>query len=115
MSDISNMALQTAKSDEMVRARLRDIIGTHVGEDLTGLLLFGSRARGDAKADSDWDVAVLVRQGADYRQHGRNIALVISRDSTLWECTVQPVVLRPSDMRDAWGLVRNLEEEAVAL
>ena len=115
MPDISNMALQAARSDELVRARLRDIIGAHVGDDLTGFLLFGSRARGDARPDSDWDVAVLVRQGADHRQHGRNIALEISRDTTLWDCAVQPIVLRPSDMRDAWGLVRNLEKEAVAL
>jgi len=115
MPDISNIAPQTASSDELVRARLRDIVGTHVGNDLTGLLLFGSRARGDARADSDWDVAVLVRQDSDYRQHGRNIAFAISQDATLWDCVVQPIVLRPSDMRDAWGLVRNLEEEAVAL
>ncbi len=31
------------------------------------VILFGSRARGDAKEDSDWDVLILVPYAADYR------------------------------------------------
>jgi predicted nucleotidyltransferase len=113
-----NLAPSVDRSIERERAlrdRIRDIINAVVGDDLTGLLLFGSRARGDARDDSDWDVAVLVRQEADYRDIATRIGLEISRDQMLWECAVQPVVLRPSDMAGAWGLVRNLEAEAVTL
>lgn len=31
------------------------------------VVLFGSRARGDQRADSDWDLAVFLRGGADSR------------------------------------------------
>ncbi len=37
-------------------SRLRDALGDH----LKGAVLFGSRARGDALRDSDYDVLVLV-------------------------------------------------------
>lgn len=31
------------------------------GEDILAIVLFGSRARGDAKEESDWDVLVIAR------------------------------------------------------
>lgn len=34
------------------------------GDKLERVVLFGSRARGDARPDSDWDVAVFLKEGA---------------------------------------------------
>jgi len=53
MDGISDIALR-----EAARQALHDINGA------MALLLFGSRARGDAKPDSDWDIAV-VTAGSD--------------------------------------------------
>jgi uncharacterized protein len=36
----------------------------HYGSRLRGIVLFGSRARGDQKPDSDADVAVIIEDGA---------------------------------------------------
>ncbi|MGE0716068.1 MAG: nucleotidyltransferase domain-containing protein [Alphaproteobacteria bacterium] len=46
-----------------IRDRLRSAIRSAF-PDLAMMLLFGSRARGDARADSDYDVAVFL-QGYD--------------------------------------------------
>jgi predicted nucleotidyltransferase len=35
----------------------------HYGDRLVDILVFGSRARGDAKADSDVDLAVVLQDG----------------------------------------------------
>jgi predicted nucleotidyltransferase len=44
---------------------LRERLGPRVRK----IVLFGSRARGDARADSDYDVVVVVdRRGADVRE-----------------------------------------------
>ncbi len=43
-----------------IRDRLRAAIRAAFGPNLSSALLYGSRARGDARADSDYDVAVFL-------------------------------------------------------
>jgi uncharacterized protein len=43
-----------------VLARIRDGLGQLYGARIERIVLFGSRARGDASADSDYDVAVIL-------------------------------------------------------
>jgi uncharacterized protein len=40
--------------------QLRKALRTHYGDRLERAVLFGSRARGDARPDSDYDVAVFL-------------------------------------------------------
>jgi predicted nucleotidyltransferase len=35
-------------------------LGAHLGDSLRGLVLFGSRARGDAQPESDWDLLAIA-------------------------------------------------------
>ena len=53
----------TARSpvDEPILHRLKGELERLYGDRLERVLLFGSRARGDARPDSDWDVAVFLR------------------------------------------------------
>ena len=45
--------------------RLREVLGEVYGDRLERAVLYGSRARGDAGPDSDYDVAVFLRDMAD--------------------------------------------------
>jgi predicted nucleotidyltransferase len=50
--------------DPLVRSVLRDLdcrLRRRFGRNYVGLILFGSRARGDNRPDSDADVAVILR------------------------------------------------------
>ncbi len=51
---------------DITEARLRDAACEAMRQldDAEALLLFGSRARGTARPDSDWDVAVITREAA---------------------------------------------------
>jgi uncharacterized protein len=50
-----------APTEEPVLRRLKAQLERRYGDRLERVLLFGSRARGDARPDSDWDVAVFLR------------------------------------------------------
>lgn len=63
--------LRPPTEEEVVRALRRFAAAVHRrhGERLRGVYLFGSRARGDHKPDSDADVAVVLdADGLDLRQ-----------------------------------------------
>ncbi len=47
---------------ERVFALYRELVLQRFGRDLDRVVLFGSRARGEAHEDSDWDVAVFLKR-----------------------------------------------------
>ncbi len=49
-------------ADIVVHVRLRQALASAYGDNLARAMLFGSRARGDARSDSDFDVAVFLHQ-----------------------------------------------------
>ena len=51
--------------DDPILSRFREAIATLYGDRLERVVLFGSRARGDARPDSDYDVAVFIRDLVD--------------------------------------------------
>lgn len=51
-------------SEAQIEQRLRPVVEAlrhGLGADLTALALFGSRARGDATPESDWDILLIAR------------------------------------------------------
>src|SRR6516162_459152 len=50
---------------EPVLIRFRQALDEMYGDRLERVVLFGSRARGDANAESDYDVAVFLRDMSD--------------------------------------------------
>ena len=51
--------------DDPVLTRFRAILGEDYGARLERVVLYGSRARGEARPDSDYDIAVFLREIPD--------------------------------------------------
>jgi predicted nucleotidyltransferase len=55
-----------------IMSRFRAALDEVYGERVERVVLFGSRARGDARPDSDYDVAVFLKQAASFwKESGR--------------------------------------------
>ena len=57
--------MTAATLNDPILERLRAVLTEIYGERLERVVLFGSRARGDAQPDSDYDVAVFLRDMPD--------------------------------------------------
>jgi predicted nucleotidyltransferase len=65
--------LPTISPDPILR-RFRAALAETYGDRLARVVLFGSRARGDAKPDSDYDIAVFLRDMPDRFEEMKRLA-----------------------------------------
>ena len=62
--------------DDPVLTRFRASVTELYGGRLERVVLFGSRARGDAKPDSDYDVAVFINDAGTFTDESARLAAV---------------------------------------
>jgi predicted nucleotidyltransferase len=85
------------------------------GDRLERVVLFGSRARGDARPDSDYDVAVFLKDMADrWAEFDRlaNIETDIIDDTG---AVIHAMPYRAGSYRDRTSLMREIRREGVDL
>lgn len=96
-------------------ARLKAELVRRYGERLKGIILFGSRARGDARPDSDWDVAVVI-EGYDGDLHEMRQLALLGFDlmmATGAAFSMKPFA--PEELEQRTLLMHNLRHEGVPL
>ena len=99
-----------AQSDPILN-RLRAEIGRLYGARLDRLVLFGSRARGDHRPDSDYDVAVFLR---DMPERAREIARLVEIETDILFDTgsvVNALPLPADALRERTGFMSELRRE----
>lgn len=57
--------MPVTSGDDPILVRVRQALGEMYGDQIERIVLFGSRARGEARPDSDYDVAVFLRSLPD--------------------------------------------------
>ena len=84
-------------------ARLRRTAAEAVGSipGIEAVVLFGSRARGTARAASDWDVAVLSHATPEDEQAARTLLGKLER--------VYPIVMKPESIEEHYNQGTRLE------
>jgi len=81
-----------------VTESLQDVLRTLTttfGPRLEAVVLFGSRARGDAREDSDWDLLVLLHD-LPFSPLQRT-RLILENLPLNWRYNIHPLVLTPSE------------------
>jgi len=86
------------------------------GARLKAVYLYGSRARGDAQADSDIDVCVVLNGAVRPGEEILRTSEATSRLSLEHDVVLSRVFVPATDLeRAATAFVRNVEREGVAL
>ena len=63
-------------ADDPILTRVRDALRDMYGDNIDRIVLFGSRARGDAREDSDYDVALFLKTLVDRAAERRRLGLL---------------------------------------
>src|SRR6266700_884597 len=66
--------MPASPADDPILKRFRAALDTLYGDRIERAVLFGSRARGDAREDSDYDVAVFLEDLTDRWHEFRRLA-----------------------------------------
>lgn len=94
--------------------RFRDCAEQALPGRVTRVVLFGSRARGDAKTHSDWDVAVFLRNGASSKD---TLDLADAAYDLIVESgqTIHPIALSEDGSGASGLLLHRIDVEGVSL
>jgi uncharacterized protein len=98
-----------------VLIRFREAVGELYGDRLERIVLFGSRARGDARPDSDYDIAVFLR---DMDDRFRELEQLARLSTDLVDKTgevVNALAYRAGAYNDRTPLMREIRFEGVDL
>lgn len=102
-------------ADPLVTAKLRAALHALYGDRIERLVLFGSRARGDARGDSDYDVAVFLNDLHDRWAEADRIALVTSAILGETGAVIHAMPYRAGSYRERTPLMHELRNEGVDL
>ncbi len=104
--------LRMLKAEEKeILKRFKSEIEKALGDRFDRIVLFGSRSRGDAEPDSDFDLLVTVKS---FQQTERTKILEIAADLSLEYSTVLAVLVVPTnDFREDryFYLYENIQKE----
>jgi uncharacterized protein len=102
-------------ADDPILQRFRSALDRIYGDRLERVVLFGSRARGDARADSDYDVAVFIRD------HGRlwdEVDRLVEVETDILYDTgavINAMPYRAGAYEDRTSLMREIRREGIDL
>ena len=101
--------------DDAILRRFRAALGEMYGTRLERVVLFGSRVRGDAHQDSDYDVAVFLKDLTDrWRELDRLAELSTDIVDETGE-VIHAIAYRAGSYQDRTSLMREIRREGVDL
>ncbi len=107
--------MPTAGIDDPILKRFRAALDELYGDRLERVVLFGSRARGDACADSDYDIAIFLDDLIDRWQELDRIVAIVTDFLYEAEVFIHAMPYRAGSYKDHTPLMRELRREGVDL
>jgi len=101
---------------QSILRKLRAELGAILGDELDALILYGSQARGSARADSDIDVLILVRDDRDYANLMRRTSAAVADLSLRNDVVISRVFMsRERYEQEQSPFLLNVRREGIAI
>lgn len=94
-----------------VLARFRAAVEKAYGAQVERLVLFGSRARGEARPDSDYDVGVFLYDFCDFDRAAQTLAKIETDILMATGAVIHALPLAEGSHRDRTGLMQELRRD----
>jgi uncharacterized protein len=112
--------LKLSANEQAGLAAFVDRLRSHYGSRLVQVVLFGSKARGDADAESDLDLLILLEtRGLSHRANWNAIADLAWDVELEYGLALSFILKAPADyaimQRDGLLLARNIEQDGIVL
>ncbi len=101
--------------DDPVLTRFRTALSQAYGDRIERVVLFGSRARGDARPDSDYDVAVFLRDMEDRWAEFDRLAVIETDIIDDTGAVIRAMPYQAGSHQDRTSLMREIRREGVDL
>ena len=101
--------------DDPVLHRFRAAVDRIFGDRVERVVLFGSRARGEGRADSDYDVAIFLRDFADRRQEVRRLVPLVTDIVEDTGAVIHPLPFRAGSWRERTPIMHEIRLDGVEL
>jgi uncharacterized protein len=98
-----------------ILSRFRAALDEVYGERIERVVLFGSRARGDARPDSDYDVAVFLKNLNGFGKEAGRIAEIEADILSETGAVINAMPLQAGSYRDRTGLMGELRRDGLDL
>jgi len=117
------LEMKTIEMDEVTQAAVQEFKARLIqryGKRLKGIYLFGSRARGDYRADSDVDLALFIEDIANPAREQWDLVddsypILLSHGVYIEPWVFQAISLNDPDNYRAPHLVRTVQREGISL
>jgi predicted nucleotidyltransferase len=100
-----------AHANDTVLSRFRAALDEAYGSRIERVVLFGSRARGDGRPDSDYDVAVFLRDLDSFGKEARRIAEIETDILFDTGAVINALPFKAGSWQERTGLMGELRRE----
>jgi len=98
-----------------ILARFRSALSGIFDNRIERLVLFGSPARGEARADSDYDVAIFLTDFTDRRQEVRRMVPLVTDIVEETGAVIHPLPFRAGAWQERTPLMHEIRLDSVDL